>query len=106
MGYPISKKLYGSFADVADRPFRLAPACPTLLLTVSLMDRPAVSLTRYHDLLKSKAAPVELSHLAVEPFWDRYWRWECPEVEKATLLWAVNHLSAGDLGGKSGPVPV
>ncbi len=86
-GYPITEKLFESFDNVAKQPYFFEVKCPTLLLSISLMETPAVSIKRYYDLLHSKVTSVEFSHIIAEPFWDRYWRWECQKVTDATLRW-------------------
>lgn len=95
MGYPISKKLYAGFSEVSAAPLHWLPFCPTLVLSMSMTARPPVSLERYCDRVRSKGAPIEHVHLEVEPFWDRYWRWECQEVERVTLKWVESILIEG-----------
>jgi len=94
LGYPVTKNLYQSFIDISDKPSQFIPACPTLLLSISLMKKPTISLQNYFEFLKVNGASVQLKQINAEPFWDRYWRWECNEATQATLNW-VGKLTEG-----------
>ena len=87
LGYPITKNLYENFVEIGNHHFHCYPTCKTFLLTVSLMEYPSSSIERYTKALQSNETPLQFLHLVSEPFWDRYWRWECPEVTNATLKW-------------------
>lgn len=85
IGYPISKMFYKSFCKVDKQPFHFTALCPTLLLSISLMDQPSFVLEHYFNSLKSRGVQVQFRHLTSEPFWDRYWRYECDKVTKSTI---------------------
>jgi len=51
------------------------------------MDKPSSHLLAYRDLQRSAGSPAEFDHVQAEPFWDRYWRWECPEAIDRTVQW-------------------
>jgi exosortase A-associated hydrolase 2 len=93
IGYQITKVLYDSFKEIDKKPFLFIPSCPTLLLSISLMEQPSFQNRSYFDLLHSKGTSVQLSHINAEPFWDRYWRRECPEVTNAMLKWMENKVN-------------
>ena len=87
IGYPITKGLFESFCMVSQEPSRLIPQCPTLILSISLMEKPTQQLTNYCNFLKSGGSDVCFDHINAEPFWDRYWQWECPEPVNRTMQW-------------------
>ena len=88
IGYPVTRRLYDGFNAVGKYPYQVTPLIPTLLLSISLMERPAFSMKQYSDRLLESGAPVRFEHVTAEPFWDRYWRWECRDVSDFTLKWA------------------
>ena len=98
IGYPVTDNLYESFSDVSDKPARLIPSCPTFILSVSSMGEPNFSIKRYFESIQGNGADVQLRHITAEPFWDRYWRWECDRAQNATLEWlkALNRDKACD----------
>ena len=87
IGYPISKQLCDSFNKVANQPENLAPTAPVFILSISLMDQPGSGMKKYAENLKKSGTPVMLQHIKSEPFWDRYWQWECREAGDITLQW-------------------
>lgn len=88
IGYSITRRLFDSICSVSRKPSQEIPSCPTLVLSISQMDKPSSQLCAYRDVLKSSAnASVTFDHIRVDPFWDRYWRWECPEVIQRTMQW-------------------
>ena len=88
IGYPVTRRLYDGFNAVGKYPYQITPSIPTLLLSISLMERPAFSMKQYSDRLLASGVPVRFKHVTAEPFWDRYWRWECRDVSDFTLKWA------------------
>ena len=91
IGYPITKGLFDSFCAVSRRPLDYNPPCPALVLSISHMGKPSTQLIKYRDDLKSNQAESMFDHIQAEPFWDRYWRWECPEVIERTVQWLAEH---------------
>jgi exosortase A-associated hydrolase 2 len=87
IGYQITTKLYKSFIDVSQNHLMSVSDCPKLLLSISLMEYPSILMKRYADLLKTQKSPFQFQHVTTESFWDRYWRWKCPEVQAATMKW-------------------
>jgi hypothetical protein len=88
IGYPITNSLCESFIGVSQKPSLIIPACPTLILSISMMVNPQFAIKSYVDMLISMGNPVKYQHVTAEPFWDRYWRWECLEATRATADWA------------------
>jgi exosortase A-associated hydrolase 2 len=91
IGYPITKGLYDSFCAVSEKPMNYQPLCPGLVLSISQMDKPSAQLIRYRDSLKSIQRDFMFDHVSAEPFWDRYWRWECPEAVQRTVRWLTEN---------------
>jgi uncharacterized protein len=87
IGYPISKNLYDSFCHIGKEPFTADVRCPMFILSVSLMDHPSTNLVNYYNTRLAADMPIQLEHIHEEPFWDRYWRWECPKAIETTLEW-------------------
>lgn len=38
-------------------------------------------------LLQKHTHAFEFEHVAMEPFWDRYWQWDAPELVQLTVNW-------------------
>ena len=87
IGYPVTRGLFESFCAVDTEPMHVKPHCPALVLSISQMDKPSSHLLAYRDLQRSAGSPAEFDHVQAEPFWDRYWRWECPEAIDRTVQW-------------------
>jgi len=87
IGYTITNTFYESFESASTQLINIEPKCSTLLLSISLLERPARQLKHFFDSLDLRELPVSLTHLNAEPFWDRYWRWECPEVTDYCVKW-------------------
>lgn len=87
IGYPVSKGLCDSFNKVGGQPANIVPAVPAFILSISLMDEPVADLCRYAKRVKDAGATVSMEHVNAEPFWDRYWQWECKLIAIATLRW-------------------
>jgi len=87
IGYPVTRALFESFRAVGTEPMHMNPHCPSLVLSISQMDKLTSRLLAYRDLQRSAGSPVEFDHVQAEPFWDRYWRWECPEAIDRTVQW-------------------
>jgi hypothetical protein len=85
IGYPITKGLFDSFCEISQQPLNYIPQCPSFILSISQMDKPSIQLIKYHDMQRSARAQVVFDHIQAEPFWDRYWRLECPEVIQRTV---------------------
>ncbi len=90
VGYPITQHLLESFQKIDTLPTDVISTDPTFLLSLSMVDHPAIAITKHAEYLGKSNAPVVLQHLTVEPFWDRYWRWECMAPVDATLTWLNN----------------
>ena len=87
IGYPITKDLCDSFKSMGNQPVNVVPSVPAFILSISLMEQPAFPLKKYAKRLKEAGAPVMLQHVTAEPFWDRYWQWECKKSAEVTLQW-------------------
>ena len=87
IGYPITKDLYDSFNSIGNQPANVVPSVPAFILSISLMEQPAFAMKKYTDRLKKASSSIMLQHVTAEPFWDRYWQWECPKTVAATLRW-------------------
>jgi len=88
IGYPVTRVLYDDFNAVGKQPSQITPSIPTLLLSISMMESPAFSIKQYSDHVVSSGTQAHFQHVTTEPFWDRYWRWECRDVADITLKWA------------------
>ncbi len=87
IGYPITKNLYNSFNEIGKQPLMVTPFTPTLIVSISLQDQPAVAMKQHAERLRRSGTPVTLRHVSAEPFWDRYWQWECENAAAVTLQW-------------------
>lgn len=87
IGYPVTKHLYNSFNEIGGQPLMVTPSPPTLIVSISLLDQPAVAMKQYAERLLRSGTPVTLCHVSAEPFWDRYWQWECENAAAVTLQW-------------------
>ena len=87
IGYPISKALFDSFLAVGGQPMSTRPKGASLVVSVSQAEKPSMQLIRYNDFLRSVRASTTVKHVRAEPFWDRYWRWDCPEAIQSTTQW-------------------
>jgi uncharacterized protein len=87
IGYPISKHLYDNFTDVSKQPKNISPPTSVFILSISLMDQPNFGMKQYAENLKKAGTPVLVQHVKSEPFWDRYWQWECKEPADVSLQW-------------------
>jgi len=90
IGYPIAKGLFDSFCAVSRDPMNHKPRCRSLVLSISQMDKPSAQIVEYRDLHESDRTDVAFDHIRAEPFWDRYWRWECPEAIRRTEQWLLD----------------
>lgn len=86
-GYSLSQKLYDSFVALGNLDFAHACNCPTQLVSISGTSAPSFTLKRIADQMNLVTTALEFAHVQIEPFWDRYWRWEAPELTNATLAW-------------------
>jgi exosortase A-associated hydrolase 2 len=87
IGYPISQKLIDSFESIGNQPEKYTPNVPVLILSISPMDQPSRSLKSFAEHLINGGTKITLEHATTDPFWDRYWQWECKKAEELTLLW-------------------
>ncbi|HEY5997791.1 MAG TPA: alpha/beta fold hydrolase [bacterium] len=86
IGYPVAPALFDSFCAVGQQPLRCPTDRPTLVLSISLFDKPSATMAGMMGVLGSGAA-VRCDHIEAEPFWDRYFRWECPAPIQHSLQW-------------------
>lgn len=84
MGYPVAAGLHRSLSALGSAAAAAAGlACPTAVFSISEGEEPADPLKRMAEGLRDGA----LVHVRAVPFWDRYWRWEAPEIEDETVKW-------------------
>lgn len=86
-GYTLSQKLYDSFVNLGSLEFVHATNCPTQLVSISGTRTPSFTLRKIARQMNLPTIPLDFRHVQIEPFWDRYWRWEAPELTNATLAW-------------------
>ena len=91
-GYPITHSLYKEFCETGKMPFLIRPDMPIALFSISLMDNPSVMINNYFNSFKNNNSKIEKRHIQAEPFWDRYWRWTCPDLVDATQQWILEHF--------------
>lgn len=87
VGYTLSQKLYDSFVALGNLDCTQAPNCPTQLVSISGTSTPSFTLKKVADRMNLVTTAFEFTHVQIEPFWDRYWRWDAPELIHATLAW-------------------
>ena len=85
-GYPITYRLYEEFGAIGKQPFKFIPDIPISVFSLSLLEKPNHMIFSYQEACKINPSASSF-HLKIEPFWDRYWRWTCPELTKASLNW-------------------
>jgi uncharacterized protein len=91
IGYPISNDFLASFRTINKTAFIFKkPVCNGVVISVSLMQAPSSVLKNFNNQLLSNGMNAELKHVIADPFWDRYWRWSCPEITAATIHWITN----------------
>ena len=86
-GYPIAPSMYHSFMKFNELSSNVLPACPLFVTSISMMDSAPRSIAQSVEKLKEKANELKFSHIRAEPFWDRYWRWDCPELIQQSSEW-------------------
>jgi exosortase A-associated hydrolase 2 len=86
-GYTLSQKLYNSFVNLGSLDFTHKANCPTQLVSISATNTPSFALKKVSEQLNLMTTAFEFTHVQIEPFWDRYWRWDAPELMHATLAW-------------------
>lgn len=90
MGYPVTRRLYESFASrtaalsASEFPF------PALLAAVTEAEAPPEGLRRMAEGLRSAHGPAHFIHAREAPFWDRYWRWDAPSLALQTADWMAS----------------
>jgi exosortase A-associated hydrolase 2 len=87
VGYTLSQQLYDSFTALGNLNFTQAPNCPTQLVSISGTSTPSFTLKKIAEWMNLVTTAFDFTHVQIEPFWDRYWRWEAPELINATLAW-------------------
>lgn len=87
MGYTLSQRLYDSFLTLGNLDFTHSPNCPTQLVSISGTNTPSFALKKIAGQMTLTAAPIDFTHVQIEPFWDRYWRWDAPELLSVTIAW-------------------
>ena len=92
IGYPITKNLYNSFISTGSQPINIRPSVPAYILSISLMDEATNSIKKYVEFLEDGGSLVAFEHITAEPFWDRYWQWECSSAVEITLQWLPKFL--------------
>ncbi len=80
MGYPFSPDLYHSFLDFAEKKITLN--IPTLIISIGEAITPPLQKWAQNIGPSEK---IQSEALALEPFWDRYWRWDAPTLNNASL---------------------
>lgn len=93
-GYPITRDLCESFNKIGNQPESIIPSVPLFLLTVSSMEEPSFLLKKYAHRLDEAGLQVTFQHATADPFWDRYWQWECREAAEATLQWLQDNCES------------
>ena len=86
-GYRISLPLYESFIAAGHLRFEQQKQIDTSFISISLMDRPSFISKKMIEELRLKLVPFSVQHLQIEPFWDRYWCWEAPQLIEKTSEW-------------------
>ena len=90
MGYPITENLYQSFMMVDHSPQNFIPKCNTLLVSISMMERPNFPMKEYYSKLQTAEARVTFKHVNAETFWDHYWQRESKMVAGDSTKWVHN----------------
>jgi uncharacterized protein len=88
IGYPISKALYRSFVARAKPALPLPDRYPVLVATASLSAEAAPGPKKLAESLALLGHRVQMEHIQEEPFWDRLWRWNSPNLLATTVLFA------------------
>jgi exosortase A-associated hydrolase 2 len=86
-GYPISHSFYESLASFEIIPTAAEHAMPALVVSISLMEKPSVSMLKSVQALQQHGLQVAQLHIQSEPFWDRYWQWQSKEVMEKSGNW-------------------
>lgn len=92
-GYTITRNLYNSFQATGSILLNSHVNCSLRIASISLMDSAPIALINLIDKLAGTSKELLFEHVKVEPFWDRNWRWESPELYRLTVDW-LNHYSA------------
>lgn len=87
LGYTISESLYDSFVSIGKSPALIEVTCPLLVLSISKMPNTSNAIMRYVSSLKEKSNHLTVSHLQIEPFWDRYDQWNAHDLIDYTTNW-------------------
>ena len=86
-GYRLSSRMYQSFIDVGKLPTTPLLENSTFIASISQMSAAPAALTRYVENAGAQSSQVAFEHIEEEPFWDRYERWEAPQVVDKTAAW-------------------
>lgn len=76
MGYPIRNRLYASLVSKSAGPAATEYAFPVSVTAFTEEPAPPEWLGRMAGSIRASNRPVPLAHVADQPFWDRYWRWD------------------------------
>lgn len=88
IGYVISKYFLDSFLILDKSAFNFQkPVGKCIVFSISLMDQPSFGLKDFSEKLIKNGMDVKLKHIKADSFWDRYWRWSCPEITAETTHW-------------------
>lgn len=90
-GYRLNPLMYKSFLEMGRKSIFSEANCPIFFASISQMEKAPLSMIRSVAEMKNKCPIVEHVHIPEEPFWDRYERWESPEVISRTVEWLDNH---------------
>lgn len=87
MGYPVGARLHGSLTALGNAAPAVAElACRACVISISEGEEASDALVRLAGTLNA-SGPAALRHVREVPYWDRYWRWEAPATEDATVAW-------------------
>ncbi|MBW8886699.1 MAG: alpha/beta hydrolase [Fibrobacteres bacterium] len=90
MGYPVTRRLYESFATKTPPLSACEFPFPLCLAAITEADAPPDALKRMAEGLRASNRPAPLQHAREVPFWDRYWRWEAPSLPQLTSGWIAS----------------
>ena len=86
-GYELSRQLYQSFLNFGKIGIFKPLHFPVLLVSIATTTRPYYKIKNAAMLLQKHTHAFEFEHVAMEPFWDRYWQWDAPELVQLTVNW-------------------
>lgn len=86
-GYTVSRELYREFLDTGRLSAKFTAALPALVVSISPTEEALLSQQNCVQQIQKRGLNVQLSHVQVQTFWDRYWQWDCKEVWNCTVDW-------------------